>query len=230
MSRPCPMMGVALYLDCLECEDKACKKGVKMKKYKEVCIGVDQSYKRTGISMSADGSLKAVKSIDLSKMQSKSEKRHAVKEGLLNAIRSAKKKADSVVLVFERERLFSNSFISMAYITSMGGMNAAIIDACWEERIEPFSVDTRCWKSQVIGTSKPESNEFGVDPKKWPTVRWLISNGFEGSIKKEVAGRRTAGTFTEDGIRYEYDNDASDSAAISMFWFIGDRQKLKKEL
>ena len=37
------------------------------------------------------------------------------------------------------------------------------------------------------------------------------------------------GTFTRNGIRYMYDNDACDSSAISMFYFIGNKEKLKQE-
>ena len=25
MSKPCPLLGVAVYLDCLDCDDKQCK-------------------------------------------------------------------------------------------------------------------------------------------------------------------------------------------------------------
>ena len=34
-------------------------------KYKKIIIGIDQSYKNTGISISADGKLKKVRSIQL---------------------------------------------------------------------------------------------------------------------------------------------------------------------
>ena len=41
--------------------------------------------------------------------------------------------------------------------------------------------------------------------------------------------RKTKGVFEKDGKKYMYNNDASDSSAISMFWFNGDRSKLEVE-
>ena len=61
MSKPCPIKGVAIYLDCLECDTKECKK----RKYNKVVVGIDQSYNNTGISIAADGKLKKVKSLRL---------------------------------------------------------------------------------------------------------------------------------------------------------------------
>ena len=59
MSKPCPIFGKAIYADCLECEEKLCKKQYK---YRKVVIGIDQSYNNTGISIAADGKLLKVKS------------------------------------------------------------------------------------------------------------------------------------------------------------------------
>ena len=65
--------------------------------------------------------------------------------------------------------------------------------------------------------------------EKWPTVQWVINQGFESSILQKVEGRKTKGTFTKDGQKYMYNNDAADSAGISMFGFVGDKSKLKIE-
>ena len=51
MGRPCPLLGTAVYLDCLDCEDKQCKKHYK---YQKVIVGIDQSYNNTGISSAAE--------------------------------------------------------------------------------------------------------------------------------------------------------------------------------
>lgn len=225
------MSGIALYLDCLECEEKLCKKVEKVKHMKhEACIGVDQSYKRTGMSITVDGKLKVVRSVDLSDYTSKTEKRKAVSELVRKAVELCRSKGvEDITCIFERVRLRSQGFLSMDYIQSMSGMNTTIIDTCYELGVKVFSVDTRCWKASVVGTSKPADNKFGVPPEKWPTTRWLISMGREKDILREIEGRRSKGTFTRDGVKYEYDNDAADSAAISMFLFVGDRKKLKEE-
>ena len=140
-----------------------------------------------------------------------------------------KPKGTEIICVIERIRLKSQGFLNIDYIKSIGALNSVIVDVMSTFGIDTYSVDTRCWKAQVVGTSKPMKNKFGVPDEKWPTIKWCINKGFKSSILKEVKGRREKGTFTKNGIKYEYDNDASDSAAISQFYFVGDRNKLKIE-
>lgn len=199
------------------------------RRYREVCIGVDQSYKRTGISVSADGKLLRVTSVDLSKLKSKTEKRRKLKAALERCITAVSEKADSTIILIERVRTFSDGFLSTPYVKSMGALNSVVVDVAFDLGIEVMNVDTRAWKAAVIGTSKPEQNRYGVPDKKWPTVRWCCSKGFRKQLMHEVKGRRQKGTFVRNGVKYEFDDDAADSAAISMFWFVGDRSKLKPE-
>ncbi len=226
MGRPCPIKGTAVYLDCLECDDKQCKKSYK---YNKVVIGIDQSYNNTGISIAADGKLVKVRSIQLDSYKSNSDKRRAltnVLDGLLKAVCS---KAKDVVCIIERIRLRSQGFLNIDYIKSIGALNSIIVDRCHEYCVPVYSVDTRCWKAQVIGTSKPMPNKFGVPEEKWPTVKWLLKQGWESSILIKVEGRKTKGTFVRDGQKYMYNNDAADSAGIAMFGFKGDKEKLQIE-
>lgn len=199
------------------------------RRYREACIGIDQSYKRTGISVSADGKLLRVTSVDLSKLKSKTEKRRKLKAALERCIPAVSEKADSTIILIERVRTFSDGFLSMPYVKSMGALNSVVVDVAFDLGIEVMNVDTRAWKAAVIGTSKPEQNRYGVPDKKWPTVRWCCSKGFRKQLMHEVKGRRQKGTFIRNGVKYEFDDDAADSAAISMFWFVGDRSKLKLE-
>ena len=86
MGRPCPLLGTAVYLDCLDCEDKQC---IKQYKYNKVVVGIDQSYNNTGISIAADGKLVKVRSIQLDSYKTNSEKRRALANtisGLLRAV------------------------------------------------------------------------------------------------------------------------------------------------
>ena len=228
MSKSCPIYGKAISQDCVECDVRWCKK-VSNKKYKEICIGIDQSYKNCGISLSADGHLRKVSHIDLLDCKNNTEKREALVCMLNVVARAACKQAKKVVCVIERIRLQSKGFVNIDYIKSIGALNACIVDLMSRFNIPVYSVDTRCWKSQVIGTSKPKKNKYGVPPEKWPTVNWVCEKGFEESILREVKGRREKGTFTNELGKWEYDNDAADGAAISMFWFVGDRGKLKEE-
>lgn len=227
MGRPCPLLGVAVYLDCLDCDDKQCKK--KQYKYQKVVIGIDQSYYNTGISVAVDGHLKIVRSLHLDKYKTNSEKRRALANTLNGLLKSVTPKAKEVVCIIERIRLRSQGFLSFDYIKSIGALNSVIVDKCHEYGISVYSVDTRCWKAQVVGTSKSMPNKYGVPEEKWPTVRWLLKQGWEDSILIPIDERKTKGTFVRDGQKYMYNNDAADSAGIAMFGFVGDKNKLQEE-
>lgn len=200
-------------------------------KYKRIVIGLDQSYKNTGISIVCDGKLKKVTSLQLEQLKCNSDRRMALSSKLDGVLRLVTQKADHAECIIERVRLRSGreSFINIDYIKSIGALNATIVDVCHKHGIKVYSVDTRCWKSQVVGTSKPQANKYGVPNEKWPTVKWCISKGFEQSIIIPIKGKKVKGTFIRNGQRYMYNNDASDSAAIAMFGVIGDRSKLKEE-
>lgn len=200
-----------------------------MSKYKQLSIGIDQSYKNCGVSVSADGQLLKVTHIKLEQCKSNTDRRRLLKAYLDNMLKAITSKADSIICIIERIRLHSQGFLNIDYIKSMGALNAVIIDIMDEYDIPVYSVDTRCWKSQVIGTSKPKDNNLGVPKEKYPTVEWCIEQGFEDSVLRTVKGRKVKGTFVRNGIRYMYDNDACDSSAISMFYFVGDKEKLKQE-
>lgn len=198
-------------------------------KYNKTVIGIDQSYKNVGISICADGKLKKVTSIHLEKVENNSEKRKIIKSRLTRLLENVTTKSKEVICIIERIRLHSQGFLNIDYIKSIGALNALIVDVCYDFSVTVYSVDTRCWKSTVIGTSKGKANDFGVPEEKWPTVEWLINKGFESSILEKVEGRKNKGTFISNGQKWEYNNDASDSAAIALFGFIGNYDRLKEE-
>ena len=200
-----------------------------MSKYKKIFIGIDQSYKNTGVSISADGELLKVTSLNLEHYKTNSDKRNELRKYLNNMLKTITTKSDNITCILERIRLHSQGFLNIDYIKSMGALNAVIVDSMHDYDIPVYSVDTRCWKSQVIGTSKPKDNDLGVPREKYPTVEWCINQGFEDSILEVVEGRKTKGTFMRNNVKYMYNNDASDSAGISMFGFVGNLEKLKKE-
>lgn len=210
-----------------------------------VCIGVDQSYRRTGVSVSVDGSLKLAKSIDLSRLKSKAEKRIAVSSRLSSLLTRvlARYSPGKVVCVLERVRTFSQKFLSVPYIKSMGALNATIADLMWRNHIACYSVDTRAWKSGVVGYSSPAnakhpeamrfSKHFNMDPRKAPTAL-LVCKSYPAIFRRDavrpVASRKKAGTFlSKSGIRCEIDDDLCDSACISLSWFCLDPSKFMVE-
>lgn len=204
-----------------------------MNKYKQVYVGIDQSYKNTGISIVADGVLKDIKSVQLDKLKTNSERRGALADKVNGLINVVAQKCDDITVIVEKARLHGGptSFINIDAIKAMGALTATIVDVAAKYGIATYSVDTRCWKSQVVGTSKPEPNTFGVPEEKWPTVRWVISQGFEMKvlIRLPEKSRKTKGTFVRNGVRYMYNNDAADSAGIAMFGVVGDKDKLQLE-
>ena len=186
---------------------------------KVATLGLDQSYKRTGLSVAVDGKLKVVRSIQMPPDASKSQKRGLLHDEVKQALRTLLKRADEVVCIVEQTRFYSGGHVSFDYIKSTGALNAVIADTCAEHGVQCFSIDTRAWKSAVLGSAKKVENEFGVPPEKWMAVQFVKSLGFEENLLLEVAGRRTKGTFTTDSGRWEYDNDAADSACIALSWW-----------
>lgn len=200
--------------------------------YNQISIGIDQSYKNTGITISADGEIKDIKSIRLERCSCNSERREILKTRLIKLMSVIKNKSDKIVCIVERTRVHGGigSFINVDVIKSMGSLTALIVDVMYKYGVNVYSVDTRSWKAQVIGTSKPMDNNFGVPKEKWPTVKWVIDKGFEDKILVDVTGsRKSKGVFKRGCKRYCYNDDAADSAGISMFWFVGDHDKLKIE-
>lgn len=195
-----------------------------------ICIGVDQSYKRTGVSMSVDGRLLHIKSIELAKF-TKHKARMLVSAEVRRAAYAALNSAEHVIVILERIRMFSQQFVSMPYILSMGMMNGAVYDVLASQfqneiessRLEIATVETRAWKRAVVGTTKGAPNDYGVPDNKWPTIEWLLSNypDFESMIMHESKSKRkTKSNFEIDGTLYEYDDDAADSACMSLFPFM----------
>lgn len=200
--------------------------------YDEVVIGIDQSYQNTGVSIVVDGRLKDIKSVRLDKYKNNSQKRGVLHTKLQHLMSDVTNKSNSVVCIVERARLHGGptSFVNIDAIKAMGALTATIVDVMDQYGVKVYSVDTRCWKSQVIGTSKPQSNNYGVPEEKWPTIRWCIRQGFEQKLLVDVsATKKQKGTFVRAGKKYQYNNDAADSAGIAMYWVLGDHNKLQLE-
>ena len=229
MSKPCPRYGKAIYMDCMECEDKICNK----QKHKLV-IGIDQSYKNSGISICKDGILTNVRSINLESLEDNSRKRMYLANKLHTLLDKVSQKSKyellEVSIIIERIRLSSQGFININYIKGIGALNAVIVDCAKEYNFPVYSVDTRAWKSAIVGSSKPQKNKYGINPEKWPTIKYVISLGFEEELKVPVSGRKKNGVIEKNGERFIYNDDAADSACIALYGFIPkNKQKLELE-
>ena len=203
-------------------------------KYKKIIIGIDQSYKNTGISIAADGKLKKVHSVHLEHLKNNSEKRSKLKISLDKIIARIIPQAECVEVIIERIRLRSQGFLNIDYIKSIGALNALIVDLCNVYGIKVSSVDTRCWKAQVVGTSKPgpKNNFWNMEPEKYPTFEWLKQNYplLIPSVFIDMSNtRKKKNVFELQGKLWKINDDACDSAAIAMFGFVGDLGKLEEE-
>jgi hypothetical protein len=199
----------------------------------KIVIGIDQSYKDSGIAISFNGKIKTITNCYLADLKTNTEKRKILTKRLFDVFSktknlSAKYDAD-LICIIERIRLRSDGFINIDYIKSIGALNARIVDTASYFNIPVYSVDTRAWKSSIVGTSKPKENKYGIDPKKYPTILWCISQGFESSIKEPVtSNKKKKGVIEKDEIKFTYNDNKADSAAISLYGFI-HRPNLKEE-
>lgn len=228
MSKYCPIRGIALYLDCLECEEKLCMK-IQTQVKPKCIIGIDQSYKNTGISVASQKGLELISSIKLYKLASNFEKRSEVAFRVSEIIEQFSKDYTIDKIIVERIRLQSQGFLNIDYIKSIGALNAVIVDTASKYNIPVYSVDTRAWKSKIVGTCKPKENKYGVDPHKWPTLLFVKNLGFASNIL-EPAGKKKKGIIEIKGEKYMFNDDAADSACIALYGFIPeDKQNLEKE-
>jgi hypothetical protein len=205
----------------------------KMENIGKIIIGIDQSYQDTGISVAYNGTLKAAISCYLKPLGDNSSKRKALKDKLYHVFTKVSQKASDkpteVSAIIERIRLQSQGFINIDYIKSIGALNAMIVDVAKEFNYPVYSVDTRNWKSKVVGTSKEKENKYGIDPKKYPTILWCIKNGYENKILIP-SGRKKKGIVKYiNGIPYTYNDNISDSIAICMYGFLPKSQQSLKE-
>ena len=251
MSKKCPANNsIVLYLDCLECDDKICLHNHKIprnvterttevhKMNHTIVIGIDQSYKDTGISVWFDGKLKNATDCFTQNLENNTIKRKTLKAKLMNIAGKlhAKKLAYDainehcdIVCIIERIRLQSQGFINIDYIKSIGALNAMIVDTMDKYNIKVYSVDTRAWKSAVVGTSKGKSNKYGFDEKKWPTILYCIKSGYKSKIKQSVSNRKKKAVIVKNDESYTYNDNIADSICIGKFYFVGNKDLLKEE-
>ena len=208
---------------------------------KKVVIGIDQSYTRTGITVLCDKEIFEMYSLDFKGCKTNTDKRNHLSERLSEIVKDINTDigADSVTIITERIRLRSQGFLSENYIKSTGALIATIIDIAGKYKFPVYSVDTRSWKSQIVGTSKPMNNPYGINPEKYPTIQYMKRNGllywiaeeYEGRGEKGViwATRRFAGGGKEK-VRIKVNDDLADSYCIAMYGFLPkNKQKLKEE-
>lgn len=195
----------------------------------KIVIGIDQSYKDTGITIGYNGKIMNCMHCYTDNLKNNSFKRKELKlmlfqifEMVLNKSRTLN--AD-VIVIIERIRLQSQGFLNIDYIKSIGALNALIVDTALGYNFPVYSVDTRAWKSSVIGNSKGMSNPYGIDEKKFPTILWCIKHGYKKYIINYDIGKRKKGVINNS---YTYNDNIADSIGICLYGFKSN-QLLKPE-
>ena len=122
-------------------------------------LGIDQSYTRFGIAIARGGVLMNAESMAMS-FKNKTVKRIAFRA----MVEAWTQLYEPDIVVVERVRMFSQSFVSTATIIALGGLVAVAMDAVYP--IPVYSVDTRNWKSKVLGTAKASKEDAVVFVKK----------------------------------------------------------------
>ena len=201
-------------------------------------IGIDQSYTRTGITILKDKEVVEMFSLEYEHCKNNSEKRTALENTLHEMVLDHN--ITNPLVITERIRLRSQGFLSEAYIKATGALIATIIDFFhYYNEIPVYSVDTRSWKSQIVGNSKPLPNPYGINPEKYRTILYMRDRGLLKHIAEEYSGRGEKGVIwanrrTVEGkkekVRVKINDDLADSYCIAMYGFLPkSKQKLREE-
>ena len=211
----------------------------------KVVIGIDQSYTRTGITLLCNKEIVEMYSLDFKGCRSNTDKREELHmqlyEIVCKGLQYAPDKSDKIMILTERIRLRSQGFLYEDYIKSTGALIATIIDVSNEfkaRNIPVYSVDTRSWKSQIVGNSKPLKNKYGINPEKYRTILYMRDKGLLHWIAEEYSGRGEKGVIRanrtvrghKEKVRIKINDDLADSYCIAMYGFLPkSKQKLKEE-
>jgi hypothetical protein len=106
----------------------------------------------------------------------------------------------------------------VAGIEGMGRVAACGEDVTAAAVGQVYSVDTRSWKSKIVGSSKARTTKDGKRDAKGDTIKYVQTLGFDLFIRTDRNGNDI------------YDDDAADSACIALYGFIpANQQKLLLE-
>lgn len=202
-------------------------------KYQKLVIGIDQSYNRCGISIAGDGQLLLVRSTTFPSCKTKVSKRIHLEEIIETILEQNKRKALEKMIIVERIRTFSqgakqnNDFgLRPDYLKSTGALIGTIVDTAYRYNVPVYSVDTRAWKSAILGSSKGRDDNY-EKPEKAAAIKFVEALGFDLTIK-DKNGQVKQHTKGKNSGKIYYDDDAADSACIALYGFVAN-PKLKLE-
>lgn len=197
-------------------------------------IGIDQSYTRTAITLLCDSVIIEFKSLDFKNCINNSDKRNLIEKTLIRIVRDYRLDKRNVICICERIRLFSQGHISTDYLLSTSALVSRIIDVLYQYDIPVYSVETKSWKTQIVGDSKPLNNPYGINKEKYRTILYIRSKGLLKHIAEPYNGRGKQGVINIkiNGKKTpcKINDDLADSYCIAMYGFLPEhKQKLKEE-
>lgn len=205
-------------------------------------IGIDQSYTRTGITVLKNKEVVEMHSLNFEHCNSNTDKRQLLGTYLCELLLELDSVDNDIIVITERIRLRSQGFLSENYIKATGALVATIIDVCVPLNIKVYSVDTRAWKSAVVGTSKPLQNSYGINPEKYRTILYMRDKGLLKHIAEEYKGRGKKGIINvkmdviegnrkvKKKVPCKINDDLADSYCIALYGYLPKtKQKLKEE-
>lgn len=187
-----------------------------------IVIGIDESYTCTGVALVEDNKVLKYKKIDFKGCKNKSQKRKRLNRFLNKILKDLvevkMKPSSDIIIICERIRTFSQRGLAPNYLKATGALIATIVDVAYEYDIPVYSVDTRSWKSQVVGTSKGDKD----GDRKMPTIEFVKKLGID--VSYEHMNKKTK------EVEIRYDDDVADAICIALYGFLPeDRKKLNKE-
>ncbi len=190
----------------------------------KICIGIDQSYKNCGWSICKDNNIIKYGNIDYKGCKTNSDKRLLLANKVNQLIKlslSEVKSESQIIVIFERIRLYSQGFLSMNYIVNTAGLITTIIDVAYKNNINCYSVDTRSWKSQIVGSSKGKKKQV------------LITKGKnKGKYKTITDNKSDTLDYVKNTLNIDTNNDddIADAICISKYGFLSkSKRKLNLE-
>lgn len=173
-----------------------------------ISLGIDYSYEEPGFCISKRNEqgkeivlhVSCINFLELEKERqkiTKSKKRipftkDEKREMIAEWIHRLYKEYRFTIVVVERIRLFSNGFISKRGIVAFAELILTIKNACknieGKKTIPVYTVDTRSWKSRMIGLTKEKKK----DPKA-ATIKWAMQ-----FMTLELLEKRNGKVFTDN--------------------------------
>lgn len=191
----------------------------------KIVIGIDQSYKNCGWSICKNNKIIKYGNINYEGAKTNSNKRkilyNIINQLIKYCLSEVKSDPHKIIIVFERIRLYSHGFLSMNYIVNTAALIAVLIDAAYDNDIKCYSVDTRSWKSQIVGSSKGKKKKVLITKGKNKGKYKTTTDNKSDTLKyvKNVLLINTNG-----------DDDIADAICISKYPFLPKAQiKLKLE-